>query len=175
MLAPYLPAFLIAPDIALISSLVLFTNAISTFFYQHSVRYHYSLVIVPSLVMASIVGISKLQGRKRHVIVAVTTIIAVVSGYLWTILPGSRNVYPHSKADNPIANEVRSFAERIPPNAVVPATHSFAPHIENHQKDWDNVKGRFTLLVEGRYSALCVRNDLVDRPARADSRKVSRE
>jgi uncharacterized membrane protein len=203
MLSPYLPAFLFAPDIALTSGLVLFTNVISTFFYQHSVRYHYSLIIVPSLMMASVVGISKLQGRKRHLIVAMTTIVAIASGYLWTILPGSRNVYAHSKADNPIANEVRLIAKRIPPNAVVSATHSFAPQIdhreriymfptpfaastwglydqegktlpfaneieyvfiaqdlEGHQKDWDKVKGRFTLLVEGRYSALYVRNDL---------------
>jgi uncharacterized membrane protein len=204
VLAPYLPAFLFAPDIAFISGLVLFTNVISTFFYQHSIRYHYSLVLVPALIMASVVGISKLHGRKRHLIVALTTIIAVTSGYLWTILPGSRNVYAHSKADNPIANEVRSFAKRIPPNAVVSATHSFAPHIdhreriymfptpfaastwgvydqegkelpfaneieyvfisvslEGHQKDWDKVKAGFTLVVQGRYSALYVRNDLV--------------
>jgi uncharacterized membrane protein len=207
MLGPYLPAFLFAPDIALISSLVLFTNVISTFFYQHSVRYHYSLILVPSLMMASVVGISKLQGRKRHVIVAITTIVAITSGYLWTILPGSRNLYAHSKAANPIANEVRSLAKRIPPNAVVSATHSFAPQIdhreriymfptpfaastwglydregkrlpfadeieyvfispdlEDHQTDWDKVKGGFTLIVEGHYSALYVRNDLAPSP-----------
>jgi uncharacterized membrane protein len=134
MLAPYLPSFVFAADIALISGGVLFTNVISTFFYQHSVRYHYSLILVPSLVMASVVGVSKLQGCKRHVIVAMTTIVAVTSAYLWTILPGSRNVYAHSKADNPVANEIRAFAKRIPPKAVVSATHSFAPHIDHRER-----------------------------------------
>jgi hypothetical protein len=37
-------------------------------------------------------------------------------------------------ANSPIANEIRAFSQRIPPNAVVSATHSFAPHIDHRER-----------------------------------------
>ena len=37
-------------------------------------------------------------------------------------------------------------------------------NLEGHQKDWDEVKDRFTLVVDGRYSALSVRRDLAQGP-----------
>jgi hypothetical protein len=70
-------------------------------------------------------------------------ITAIVAGYVW-------GVYDQE-------GKRLSFADEI--------EHVFiSVSLEGHQKDWDKVKAGFTLVVQGRYSALYVRNDLVRAP-----------
>ena len=130
MLLPYVPAFVWAPDVAAISTLVLASNVASTFVYQHLVQYHYSLVVVPALAMAAVVGIARLSGRRRTIVVALVVLLTAWSAHLWSVLPGSRNVYAHWPANHPVPTEVRELARHLPPNAVVSATHNFVPQID---------------------------------------------
>jgi uncharacterized membrane protein len=134
MLLPYLPGFVWAPDIAAISTLVLASNVVSTFVYQHLIQYHYSLAIVPALAMASVVGVARLAGRRRVVVVALVTVLTAWSAHLWSVLPGSRNVYAHWPATFPVPVEVRELAKYLPPDAVVSATHNFVPQIDRRER-----------------------------------------
>jgi len=130
MLVPYAGVYLLAWDTALISSFVLASNVISTFVYQHLIQYHYSLIIVPPLCVATVLGIARLQGRRRTVVVTVLMAMAIWTSHLWGILPISRNIYSHWPANHPVAEEVRRLGKAIPPNAVVSAQYSFVPQID---------------------------------------------
>lgn len=64
MTSPFALLFLRLPTVALISGLVLFTNILSTFWYQFQIEYHYSLVAVPALVMGTIYAIGAIRDRR---------------------------------------------------------------------------------------------------------------
>ena len=57
MTAPFAWLFVRLPDVAMISALVLFTNILSTFWYQYQIDYHYSLVAVPALAIGTLYAI----------------------------------------------------------------------------------------------------------------------
>ena len=65
MTAPFAWLFLRLPSVAAISALVLFTNILSTFWYQHQISYHYSLVAVPALAIGTVyaIGVGARAGR----------------------------------------------------------------------------------------------------------------
>jgi uncharacterized membrane protein len=64
MTSPFALLFLRLPSVALISSLVLFTNILSTFWYQFQIEYHYSLIAVPALAMGTIHAIGAIRDRR---------------------------------------------------------------------------------------------------------------
>ena len=63
MTAPFAWLFLRLPSVAAISALVLFTNVLSTFWYQHQIEYHYSLVAVPALAIGTVYAIGAVRDR----------------------------------------------------------------------------------------------------------------
>jgi uncharacterized membrane protein len=69
MTAPFAWLFARLPDVALISGLVLFTNILSTFWYQYQIDYHYSLIAVPALAIGTVYAIGAMRdhvvGRGR--------------------------------------------------------------------------------------------------------------
>jgi uncharacterized membrane protein len=61
MTAPFAWLFLRLPSVAAISALVLFTNILSTFWYQHQIEYHYSLIAVPALSIGTVYAIGAVR------------------------------------------------------------------------------------------------------------------
>ena len=73
---------------------MLFTNVLSTFWYQFQIEYHYSLVAVPALVMGTTYALGALQryGRfNRSQSLIAVAVCAVLSAYAWAPLPGTPN------------------------------------------------------------------------------------
>ena len=63
MTAPFAWLFLRLPSVAAISALVLFTNVLSTFWYQHQIEYHYSLIAVPALSIGTVYALGAVRER----------------------------------------------------------------------------------------------------------------
>ena len=64
MTAPFMWLFARLPSVALISGVVLFTNVLSTFWYQYQIEYHYSLVAVPALSLGTVYAIGAMRESK---------------------------------------------------------------------------------------------------------------
>jgi uncharacterized membrane protein len=133
MLSPFAFVFSRAPDVALISGLVLFTNILSTFWYQYQIQYHYSLVIVPALAIGTAHAIAEIRERWQPRVVFGVAAIALWTAFLWgpAGLPQQKWVYwPPS---HPVAVAARDIIRDIPDDAVVSSFHSLTAHI-NHRK-----------------------------------------
>ena len=96
MTAPFAFLFLRLPSVAAISALVLFTNILSTFWYQHQIEYHYSLIAVPALSIGTVYAIGAVRERVewsgqvvplRAVAVLVLGVVTLITAYLWAPLP----------------------------------------------------------------------------------------
>ncbi|MEY3691789.1 MAG: hypothetical protein RJB57_1445 [Actinomycetota bacterium] len=129
MMAPFGFVFVLAPEIAMVSVLVLAANVVSTFWYQFHVGYHYSLVAVPALLFATAVGLSRVKRDSRPVAAAIVAMCTLVSAYSWTPLPGARNEIPHWPAEHPVAVAARTIIDEVPRDAAISVFHSLAPHM----------------------------------------------
>jgi uncharacterized membrane protein len=136
MVAPTGLVFLIAPEIALTSILVLATNVISSFGYQHQIAYHYSMVLLPSLAMGTVFAVSKLKKeRYRIVAVAIVGFSALWTAYLWGKYPFSvHNDWPHWSPKSEAVRHINNVKDEIPDNAVISVYHSFAPHVAHRER-----------------------------------------
>ena len=63
MTSPFAWIFLRLPSVAMISALVLFTNVLSTFWYQYQVQYHYALVAVPALAIGTVYALGAVKSK----------------------------------------------------------------------------------------------------------------
>lgn len=121
------------PDVAAISGLVLFTNVLSTFWYQYQIEYHYSLVAVPALTIGAVHAVGVLRGRGRRLAIGAVVLTAAWSSILWGPLPWSRNELAHWASSHPGAQSARQIIEQVPEDAVLSAHHLVAPHLANRQ------------------------------------------
>jgi len=142
LIAPTGLMFLIAPEIALTAVLVIGTNVLSNFGYQHLIAYHYTMVILPALSLGTVYAVSKLKKQTyRKVAVAIVGIASVWTAYLWGPLPFSlHHTVPHWSPSYPAVTAIDEVRHKLPPNAVVSAYYSFVPHID-HRKEvymWPN-------------------------------------
>lgn len=127
MLAPTAFVILRAPSVALVSSLVLFVNVLSTFWYQHRIEYHYSLVAVPALVIGAAYAVSRMR-RRRSLVLAVVAASALVSAVLWSPLPFARADVRNWPPDHPVALAARSLVLEVPNDASLSAHHAVTAH-----------------------------------------------
>jgi uncharacterized membrane protein len=127
MLAPTAFVILRAPSVALVSSLVLFVNVLSTFWYQHRIEYHYSLVAVPALVVGAAYAVSRLR-RRRTLVLAAVAASALVSAVLWSPLPFARADVSTWPPDHPVALAARSLVLEVPKDASLSAHHAVTAH-----------------------------------------------
>ena len=129
MLAPVGFVFLRAPGVALISGLVLFTNILSTFWYQYQIEYHYSLIAVPAIVMGATWAISAMRSEARRRALVLVVAATAVTSALWSPMPWSR-VQPGSWGrDHPVAVSARDVVGRVPDGVSVAAHHRLTPHL----------------------------------------------
>ena len=132
MMLPMGFQFMRRPAVALISALVLFTNVLSTYWYQYHVQYHYSIVAVPALVFGTIWAIEQLPVSGlggRRVAVLFVVLGTVVSALLWSPIPRGRAMPVYWAPSHPVAVAAREAVEVVPDDAVVAAHYRIAPHL----------------------------------------------
>jgi uncharacterized membrane protein len=141
MTAPFAWLFARLPDVALISALVLFTNILSTFWYQYQIDYHYSLVAVPALAIGTVYAIGALRDhvvvvdgrstttRTKAIAMIVLAAASLTTAYLWAPMPWGRTAMFYGQRDNIYATSARELLELVPDDAVVSANYRLTPHL----------------------------------------------
>ena len=146
--APFGFVFLLAPEVAMVSVLVMLANIVSTFWYQFHIGYHYSLVIVPALAFATVCGVARLHRDSRRIAVSVVFVCAVMGAYAWTPLPGARQELPHWPASHPVAVAARDIVDQVPDGARIAVYHALAPHLA-HRKHVYQFPNPFRVVLYG--------------------------
>lgn len=123
MLAPVGFVFLIAPEIMFTGLLVLFVNILSTFWYQFHIQYHYSLVVVPAIVIGTSFALGKVSKDTRKWLITLVLASSLVSAYMWAPLPGGRMELQQWHDDHPSVSAAREIFALIPETAVISAYH----------------------------------------------------
>ncbi len=141
MTAPFAWLFARLPDVALISALVLFTNILSTFWYQYQIDYHYSLIAVPALAIGTVYAIGAVRDhvvdvdgqsitvRTKAVGMIVLAAASLTTAYLWAPMPWGRTAMYYGQRDNVYATSAHELLELIPDDAVVSANYRLTPHL----------------------------------------------
>jgi uncharacterized membrane protein len=141
MTAPFAWLFARLPDVALISALVLFTNILSTFWYQYQIDYHYSLIAVPALAIGTVYAIGALRDhtvnaggrsiaiRTKAIAMIVLAAASLTTAYLWAPMPWGRTPMYYGETENVYAVSARELFELIPDDAVVSANYRLTPHL----------------------------------------------
>lgn len=151
MLAPLGLVLFRLPSVAAISALVLFTNIVSTFWYQYQIEYHYGLVAVPALVLGTTYALGALPRygqvtRARGLAVIVGA--AVVSAYAWAPLPLAKHDPQFWPRDHPVAEAMRDIIADVPDDAVVAAHYRVTPHLA-HRKEIYQFPNPFRVVLYG--------------------------
>jgi hypothetical protein len=126
--------FVGAIDVALISIGALAGNVLSNFGYQHRIGFHYSLIVVPALVFATVEAVARLKPVLRPSGLVVAFGLALIGAYMWGPLPFSRKTLSYWRPDNPNAVDVRRLQHEIPPGAAVSAYYSYVPHVDHRRR-----------------------------------------
>jgi uncharacterized membrane protein len=141
MTAPFAWLFARLPDVALISGLVLFTNVLSTYWYQYQIDYHYSLIAVPALAIGTVYAVGairdrtvEVRGRRmgvpaRSFAIVLLAAASLFTAYLWAPMPWGRTEMFYGDPDNGYATSARELFEMIPDDAVVSANYRLTPHL----------------------------------------------
>lgn len=130
--APLAFTFLLAPGIAVIALLPLFSNLISGFPYQHQIEYHYGTLIVPVILLATVAGIGRVASeRSRSMLMVAVAVIALSTSYLWG--PIGRNPRFPADPSTPRAAAIRNAIALVPNDAAVSAPYYVVPHLARRQ------------------------------------------
>ena len=148
MFAPFALLSLLAPEVAMISVLVLVGNTVSNFWYQFHIEYHYSLVAVPALLIATVVGVGRLGVGLRRLLVSIVVVSSLWSASVWSYVPFRLDKYPHWGAEHPVAVAAEEMYSMIPPNAKISVLHSTAPHLA-HRKEIYQFPNPFRIVMYG--------------------------
>lgn len=121
MAAPFGAVFVLSPWLSLVAVPVIASNIVSTFWYQHSIQYHYSLVAVPALLCATVFGVRAVAEKWRGLVMAAVVVCTAATSVLWgqhSLALTPRKVLA---SDAPIAVSAREIVKQIPDDAVVSA------------------------------------------------------
>lgn len=124
MLAPVGFVFLYEPSLALVGFVMLASNVVSTFWYQHQIQYHYSIIMVPCIVMGTVWALGKFSRPARKWVSACIIATSLVCGYLWSPMPLARTTTTSWNSQMPPVVAARESISRVPEDAVVAAYHS---------------------------------------------------
>ena len=134
MMAPFAGLFFAAPSVALLAVPVLASNVVSTFWYQHQIEYHYSIVVVPLLLIATLVVIAKLNKQWRPIAMALTVMCSLVTFVAWGIHPLATNPRAALTAGSPFAQSGLEIIKGIPDDAVVSAYDPLTAHLGHRRQ-----------------------------------------
>ena len=124
MLAPMGFVFLYEPSLAAVGGVMLASNIVSTFWYQHQIHYHYSIIIVPCLVMGTVWALGKFSRPARRWASACIVVSSLIGGYLWSPMPFARTTTTSWSSEMAPVVAARESISRVPEDAVVAAYHS---------------------------------------------------
>jgi hypothetical protein len=121
MAAPFAALFVLSPWMSLVALPVIGSNVLSTFWYQHSIQYHYSLVAVPALLCATVFGVRAVAPKWRGTVMAAVMVCTTATFVLWG--QHSLAVKPRQvlASHAPVAVAGREIVKEIPDGAVVSA------------------------------------------------------
>lgn len=148
MTAPFAWLFLRLPDVAMISGLVLFTNILSTFWYQYQIDYHYSLIAVPALAIGTVYAIGAIGDRTARVAIGALAAATLSTSYLWAPMPWGRTPLFYGDTENVYATSARELLAEIPDDAVVSANYRLTPHLA-HRREIYQFPVPFRVLLYG--------------------------
>lgn len=127
---------LLAPGVLLVAAGPLLVNLLSSFPYQHQLKYHYSTLIVPVLAVSAVVGIARSRSmQNRRVLAVVLAVAAVACGYLWG--PLGRDPAWVADPHAPQAQAARQAIAMIPPDAAVSASYPYVPHLTHRRQIYE--------------------------------------
>ena len=134
LLAPVGFVALARPEIALLGTLPLLSNLVSTFWYQSQIEYHYSVQFVPIIVIGAMYGISRLAEHLRVWFVSVVLVASLVCAYVWTPLPFMRTEMPKWSPSHPAVAAAHEAIDHVPKDAVVSAYHTLTAHMARRER-----------------------------------------
>lgn len=138
-------------QVAAISGVVLFTNVLSTFWYQFHVQYHYSLIIVPGLVFGTTYALGTVpwEGRwNRSWSVAAVGMASVLAAYTWAPFPTAVHEVSYWPGDHPVAIAAREIVDAVPDDASVSAQYRIAAHL-THRREIYQFPNPFRVVLYG--------------------------
>ena len=133
LLAPLAFVALLAPGVLLIAAGPLVLNLVSGFAYQFDVRYHYSTLILPVLVIATIFGVASLPRRMHSLAVGLVLAMSLWSAYLWSPTPIGRTKPFIANPDAPHVASFHRAARMLPTDAIVSAHYGYVPQISHRE------------------------------------------
>jgi uncharacterized membrane protein len=141
--------FVLAPEIAAITVLTLLENVLSNFPYMHEIQYHYSMPLVPVLVLGTVYAVAAQKSvRRRRLATAVASGCALWACVVWGLAPFSIHTYPHWSPSSPTVLAINTVEKALPPDAIVSAYYPYVAHIDHRTRiymwptpfsaeDWD--------------------------------------
>lgn len=134
LLAPVGFMALLRPEIALLGTLPLLSNLVSTFWYQSQIEYHYAVQFVPILVIGAMYGISRMAEHLRTWLASVVLVASLVCAYVWTPLPLMRTEMPRWSPSHPAVAAAHEAINKIPPDVAVSAYHTLTAHMARREQ-----------------------------------------
>jgi len=135
LFAPLALVALAAPGVLWIGAGALGSNMLSNFLYQYNIHYHYSTIVLPVIVAATIFGVASWPAQAdRRTLVAVVVGASLVGAYLWGPTPLGRH---EAYIANPGGAMVTSFhqaARMLPADAVVSTSYAWLPQIDHREQ-----------------------------------------
>ena len=129
MLSPMAFVFAYRPGLALVGVVMLASNVVSTFWYQHHIHYHYSLIIVPCIVMGSAWALGKMSRNVMNASVVLVAMASFLTAFLWSPLPLSLSTTQHWTSQSAPVVAAREALEFVPGDVSVAAYHSVSAHL----------------------------------------------
>ena len=134
MLLPTGGMFFIAPSVALAGFVVLFSNIVSTFYYQYQIHYHYSLVVAPILVFGNVYAIGRLSKSARRKATLVVGVASIISALLLAPLPFAHNQIQKFPPSSPAVAAAHELFSQIPPDAVISVFHPLSAQLARRNR-----------------------------------------
>jgi uncharacterized membrane protein len=114
------------------------SNVLSTFTYQHRIRYHYGTLILPVLVVAAIHGVARARTpRGQRALVGLMAGSALVAAFLWGPIPGARHPGYIGNPRSALARDARAALALIPADASVSAFYPFTTHLTHRTEVYE--------------------------------------
>jgi uncharacterized membrane protein len=124
-----------APRVLLIGFAALGSNVLSTFLYQYDIHYHYSTLIFPVIVAATVFGVATLPSpADRKKLVGVVVAAAVVTAYLWGPTPLGRHEASIADPRAPVVQHFRAAVKMLPDDAVVSVIYAWLPQVDHREE-----------------------------------------
>ena len=134
IVVPTAGMFVIAPSVALVGFVVVFSNIVSTFYYQYQIHYHYSLVVAPILVFGNVYAVGRLGKSARRRATLVVGVVSIVSALVLAPLPFARNQIQKFPPSSPAVTAAHELFAQIPADAVISVFHPLSAQLARRDR-----------------------------------------